>query len=55
MAIARGDKPVVRITPIEAPKPLPVSGAMKGQFAITDAVFEPLPVGALALWNGERA
>ena len=51
--IARGDKPVVKLTPVEAVKRKPVFGAFKGHFELTDAFFEPLPEDELALWNGE--
>jgi prevent-host-death family protein len=50
VVIARGDKPVVRLTPVKKKR---VFGAMKGQIALTDAFFEPLPDDELALWNGE--
>ena len=51
--IARGDKPVVKLTTVEAVKRKQVFGAFKGQFELTDAFFEPLPEDELALWNGE--
>ena len=51
--IARGDKPVVRLMALEAAPKGPVFGSMKGQFALTDAFFDPLPDDELALWNGE--
>ncbi len=51
--IARGDKPVVRLTPLDAARPKPRFGAMKGQIGLTEAFFEPLPDDELALWNGE--
>ncbi len=51
--IARGDKPVVRLTPVEPVRKRPVFGSMKGEIALTDAFFEPLPDDELALWNGE--
>jgi antitoxin (DNA-binding transcriptional repressor) of toxin-antitoxin stability system len=51
--IARGDKPVVKLTAIEPVRPRPSFGSMKGRIALTDAFFEPLPDDELALWNGE--
>jgi antitoxin (DNA-binding transcriptional repressor) of toxin-antitoxin stability system len=51
--IARGSLPVVRLSPLEPPKPRRTFGAFKGQFNLTDAFFEPLPADELALWNGE--
>jgi antitoxin (DNA-binding transcriptional repressor) of toxin-antitoxin stability system len=53
VVIARGDNPVVRLAPIEPAKKKRVFGSMKGQIALTDAFFEPLPDDELALWNGE--
>ena len=40
--IARGDKPQVKLVPVEK-KTKRHFGAMKGQFAIDDRFFEPLP------------
>ena len=51
--IARGSSPVVRLSPLNPPKPKRKFGAFKGQFNLTDAFFEPLPDDELALWNGE--
>ncbi len=51
--IARGDKPVVKLTALEPAKKKRVFGAFKGEFELTDAFFEPLPDEELALWNGE--
>jgi antitoxin (DNA-binding transcriptional repressor) of toxin-antitoxin stability system len=51
--IARGDKPVVRLTPVTPVVNKRTFGAFKGQFELTDAFFEPLPDDELALWNGE--
>lgn len=54
VVIARGDTPVVKLTPVETPtRRKPVFGALKGRVALTDAFFEPLPDDELALWNGE--
>ena len=52
IVIARGDKPQVRLVPVDA-KPKRVFGAMKGQFAIDDRFFEPLPEEELAAWEGK--
>ena len=53
VVIARGSEPVVRLTPV---KPVRTTkrqfGLYKGQFALTDAFFEPLPEEELALWEG---
>lgn len=53
VVIARGDKPVVRLTPVALTPPKRVFGSMKGQVALDDSFFEPLPDDELALWNGE--
>lgn len=49
--IARGDKPVVRLVPIETPKPRRRFGAMKGLITVDDSFFDPLPPDELALWE----
>ena len=52
VVIARGATPVVRLTALEPRRTGPVFGSMKGQIALTDAFFDPLPDEQLALWNG---
>ncbi len=51
--IARGDKPLVRLTALASPKRGPRFGSMGGQIALTDAFFDPLPADEIAAWNGE--
>jgi prevent-host-death family protein len=51
IVIARGDTPVVRLTPIAAPEPRRAFGALKGQIKVTAAFFEPLPPDELAAWG----
>lgn len=51
--IARGKTQIARVVPIEAEPKLRVFGSMKGEFAVDDRFFEPLPDDELALWNGE--
>ena len=53
VVIARGDEPVVKLTPIAPVKKKRRPGRFKGQFKLTDAFFEPLPDDELALWEGE--
>jgi antitoxin (DNA-binding transcriptional repressor) of toxin-antitoxin stability system len=61
VVIARGDEPVVKLTPVSQPKRAPRTpgrlkrefGALKGEVAFDDSFFEPLPDDELALWNGE--
>jgi antitoxin (DNA-binding transcriptional repressor) of toxin-antitoxin stability system len=50
--IARGDEPVVRLQSLNAARPTPKFGAMKGRIALTEAFFEPLPDDERALWEG---
>lgn len=53
--IARRNKPVVRLVPIEAPKPKRQFGAMKGKVWVGPEFFEPLPDEELRLWEGDAA
>lgn len=41
--IARRDKPVVKLVPMESPKPKRKFGALKGKVEIDERFFEPLP------------
>jgi len=52
VVIARGDKPVVKLTLVEQ-KPQRRFGSMKGKVEIGEAFFEALPGEELALWTGE--
>ena len=53
VVIARGDKPAVRLVPIDPPKrPDRVPGRLKGLISIDDRFFEPLPEEELRLWEG---
>ncbi|MGQ2990233.1 MAG: type II toxin-antitoxin system Phd/YefM family antitoxin [Brevundimonas sp.] len=55
VVIARGDKPAVRIVPFVAAEPSPPArrfGRLKGQVAMDDRFFEPLPEEELRLWEG---
>ena len=52
VVIARGDKPVVRLTALDPPRKPRAFGAFKDAFVLTDAFFEPLPDEDLALWTG---
>ena len=53
--IARGAEPVVRLEPVKPARKRPTFGSMKGQFALTDAFFEPLPEEELAAWEGRES
>lgn len=50
--IARGDKPVVRLVPVDAPKPRRRAGTLKGKIEVPDSFFDPLPEEELKLWEG---
>ena len=54
IVIARGDEPLVRLVPIKdaTSRRKEAFGAMRGQFAIDDRFFEPLPEEELAAWEG---
>ncbi|MGZ8406447.1 MAG: type II toxin-antitoxin system Phd/YefM family antitoxin [Caulobacteraceae bacterium] len=52
VVIARGDKPVVKLSPLEDVQPRRVFGSMKGALSIDQRFFEPLPAEDLALWEG---
>lgn len=53
VVIARGDQPVVRLTPVAPVRKRRVPGRLKGKIAFSDSFFDPLPDDELALWNGE--
>ncbi|WP_428151762.1 type II toxin-antitoxin system Phd/YefM family antitoxin [Brevundimonas sp.] len=53
VVIARGDKPAVRLVPVEPVKrPDRVPGRLKGIIAFDDRFFDPLPEEELRLWEG---
>lgn len=50
--IARGDKPAVRLVPVEVPvEPRRQFGAMKDLFQVPDSFFDPLPDEDLEAWG----
>ena len=51
VVIARGDKPVVRLVPLEVLKPKRQFGSRAGQIAVPDSFFEPLPEPELSVWE----
>lgn len=51
--IARRDKPVARLVPVEPARPKRKFGAMKGKVWVGPEFFDPLPEGELRLWQGE--
>lgn len=52
--IARRDKPVARLVPIEPAKPKRQFGSMKGKVWVGPEFFDPLPEEELRLWEGEE-
>lgn len=55
IVIARGDEPQVKLVAVKDARSRrkEAFGAMKGQFAIDDRFFEPLPEEELAAWEGK--
>jgi len=53
IVIARGNKPVAKLVPLDTPKPKRVFGSMKGQFTVGPEFFEPMSEEELALWYGD--
>ncbi len=52
VVIARGNKPVVRLVPLEVLKPKRRFGSLAGQIAVPDSFFEALPDDELKIWEG---
>ena len=54
IVIARGDKPVARLVPVEPPKPKPVFGKWKDRVGdIPPEFFDQLPKEELEAWEGK--
>jgi prevent-host-death family protein len=51
IVIARNKEPVVRLVREAPPKKKRLLGAMKGEFELSDAFFEPLPDEELRAWG----
>jgi prevent-host-death family protein len=49
--IARGQRPVVRLVPVDSPVPRRKFGALKGKLVVDDRFFDPLPERELAAWE----
>lgn len=54
IVITRGRTPVARLVAYAEPVPKRRFGAMKGQAAVTDAFFEPLPPDMIEALEGLR-
>jgi len=53
IVIARGNTPLVRLTPLNPPQRKRQFGALKGKARVDDAFFAPLPEEELAAWETE--
>ena len=51
IVIAKAGKPIARIVPIDDTPADRTPGIAKGEFALTDAFFDPLPDDELAAWG----
>jgi prevent-host-death family protein len=49
--VSRRGRPVARLVPYEAERPVRVFGAMKGKAKVDARFFEPLPEDELAAWE----
>lgn len=49
--IARGRKPVARLSPIGEVRGRRIPGCLKGQLVVDDRFFEPLPARELQAWE----
>jgi prevent-host-death family protein len=54
VVIARRNKPVARLVPVDQPKPKRQFGSMKGKVWVGPEFFEPLPEEELRAWEGEE-
>ncbi|WP_287105013.1 type II toxin-antitoxin system prevent-host-death family antitoxin [Brevundimonas sp.] len=57
VVIARGDKPAVRLTPLEPTLPAPPArrfGALREEGGFDESFFDPLPEEELRLWEGRE-
>ena len=52
IVIARDNRPVVRLVPVEQREPRKQFGSMQGQVAIGPEFFEPLPPDEMEGWEG---
>lgn len=55
VVIARGDKPVVKLMPLNAPptRERRRPGRLKGRGSFDESFFDPLPDDEIRLWEGQ--
>lgn len=51
IVIARNNEPVVKLVPVEPPRPKRQFGSLKGQIVVPDSFFDPLPDEELDAWE----
>lgn len=51
VVIARGNRPVVRLVPVAQRPPKRQFGALKGEVAVGEEFFRPLPHSELVAWE----
>ncbi len=51
VVIARGDRPVVKLTPLATVKKKRTPGRLKGLISVPDDAFDPMTEEELALWE----
>lgn len=51
IVIARNNEPVVRLVPVQTPRPKRQFGSLKGEVIVPDSFFDPLPDDELEAWD----
>ncbi len=51
ITLARGKMPVAKLVALEPPARKRQFGALRGQFAMAESFFDPLPAADLAAWE----
>ncbi len=51
IVLARGNKPIAKLSPYSPPSEARVFGAMKGELNVGDEILEPLPEEELRAWE----
>ena len=51
VVIARGNRPLVKLVPIDRVEPARKFGALRGKLVVDDSFFEPLPESELDAWE----